>query len=62
MNIRPVHVTKFAQDNLHVFSCSDDKTVRYWDIPTEQEILNMGAHTVSYLLFHRDLTKPVQTS
>lgn len=41
----PVHRTYFANDLHHVFSCSDDKTVKYWDLPTEKFILNFREHT-----------------
>ncbi|ELR15292.1 U3 small nucleolar RNA-associated protein 15 family protein [Acanthamoeba castellanii str. Neff] len=40
----PVHVTKWSLDNVHIFSSSDDKTVRYWDLPTEKEIQIMKGH------------------
>ena len=42
----PVHVTKWSLDNVHIFSSSDDKTVRYWDLPTEKEIQIMKGHQV----------------
>ena len=41
----PVHVTKFAEDNVHVFSASDDKTCRYWDIPTQKAVNVFAGHT-----------------
>jgi WD40 repeat protein len=47
--ISPVHVTKWALDNVHIFSSSDDKTVRYWDLPTEKEIQIMKGHQVRCL-------------
>ncbi|XP_071494279.1 U3 small nucleolar RNA-associated protein 15 homolog [Diadema antillarum] len=39
----PVHVTKFAANN-QVMSCSDDKTVRCWDIPSEEEVVRFADH------------------
>ncbi|KAK3606043.1 hypothetical protein CHS0354_025093 [Potamilus streckersoni] len=36
---RPVHVTKFLMDRLHLFSGADDNSVRVWDIPTEKEVV-----------------------
>ncbi|XP_022110346.1 U3 small nucleolar RNA-associated protein 15 homolog [Acanthaster planci] len=40
----PVHVTKFGTDNLHIMSCSDDKSVRCWDIPSEMETRRYDEH------------------
>jgi U3 small nucleolar RNA-associated protein 15 len=40
-----VRVTRFAADQTHVISMSDDKTVRYWDLTTEQSIATIHAHT-----------------
>lgn len=33
-HVRPVHVTRFDEDSVHVISGSDDKTLRSWDLPT----------------------------
>lgn len=33
---RPVHRAFFANDLHHAFSCSDDSTVKYWNITTER--------------------------
>jgi U3 small nucleolar RNA-associated protein 15 len=41
----PVHRAYFANDLHHVFSCSDDKTVKYWDLATEKSILNFREHS-----------------
>ena len=41
----PVHVTKFGTDNLHIMSCSDDKSVCCWDIPSETEVRRYNEHT-----------------
>ncbi|ETL32385.1 hypothetical protein L916_15042, partial [Phytophthora nicotianae] len=30
--------TCFSADNVHVLSCSDDKTARYWDLPTAKPL------------------------
>ena len=41
-----IRVTRFAADNTHVVSMSDDKTVRLWDLTTEQSLLTLDqAHT-----------------
>jgi U3 small nucleolar RNA-associated protein 15 len=34
----PVHLTRFTNDSIHLFSGSDDKSVRIWDIATESEL------------------------
>lgn len=30
----PIHTTRFAPDGVHLLSGSDDRSVRYWDMPT----------------------------
>ncbi|CAG8432709.1 5691_t:CDS:10 [Diversispora eburnea] len=40
----PVHITKFAPGNTQVLSCSDDKTVRIWDIPGQEAISVFKEH------------------
>lgn len=40
----PVHRSFFTNDLHHVFSCSDDKTVKYWDITTEKFVQNYREH------------------
>ncbi|CAJ0922523.1 19442_t:CDS:10 [Entrophospora sp. SA101] len=41
----PVHVTKFfPNNNKQVLSCSDDKTVRVWDIPEQGSISVLEGH------------------
>nr|CCA14731.1 U3 small nucleolar RNAassociated protein putative [Albugo laibachii Nc14] len=42
---RAVHCTQFAKDNVHVFSCSDDNTARYWDVATGTPIALFGQHS-----------------
>ena len=39
-----VHVTKFSLNNSHVWTCSDDTTVRCWDLPTESEVCVLRGH------------------
>jgi U3 small nucleolar RNA-associated protein 15 len=39
-----VHSTRFSSDNVHVLSCSDDKTARYWDLPTGKPLALLGEH------------------
>ncbi|ETP08674.1 hypothetical protein F441_15419 [Phytophthora nicotianae CJ01A1] len=33
-----IRSTCFSADNVHVLSCSDDKTARYWDLPTAKPL------------------------
>uniref|UniRef100_A0AAV1UL34 U3 small nucleolar RNA-associated protein 15 C-terminal domain-containing protein n=1 Tax=Peronospora matthiolae TaxID=2874970 RepID=A0AAV1UL34_9STRA len=40
-----IRSTRFALDNVHVLSCSDDKTARYWDLPTGKPLALLGDHT-----------------
>ena len=43
---QPVHVTKFsAAENSQVLSCSDDTTVKLWDIPSQSAITTFSDHT-----------------
>ncbi|TDH72813.1 uncharacterized protein CCR75_005253 [Bremia lactucae] len=37
--------TRFSSDNVHVLSCSDDKTARYWDLPTGKPLALLGEHS-----------------
>lgn len=46
----PVHVTKFTSDNLHIFSGSDDCSVKLWDIPSESEVVSYSEHQVKWWL------------
>ncbi|KAK0555313.1 U3 small nucleolar RNA-associated protein 15 [Tilletia horrida] len=39
------HVTHFSSDPTQVLSASDDKTVRLWDIPTQEPITVLDRHT-----------------
>lgn len=43
---RPVHLTRFTADGTQIFSGSDDKTVRIWDISTESELQCFSEHKV----------------
>ncbi|CAG7848682.1 U3 small nucleolar RNA-associated protein 15 homolog [Serendipita indica DSM 11827] len=42
---QPTHVTKFSPNHSHILSCSDDTTVRLWDIPTQAEAYTFTSHT-----------------
>lgn len=39
-----IRSTRFSADNVHVLSCSDDKTARYWDLPTGKPLALLGEH------------------
>lgn len=41
---KATHVCSFGKEYTKVFSASDDKTVRYWDLPTEKELVSIKAH------------------
>jgi U3 small nucleolar RNA-associated protein 15 len=41
-----VHVTKFSSlDHTQLLSCSDDTTVRLWDVPSQSAVVTFTAHT-----------------
>ena len=43
---QPVHVTKFSTlDQSQVLSCSDDNTVKLWDVPSQSVITTFASHT-----------------
>lgn len=42
-----VHSCKFLSDKMRVASFSDDRTVRCWDVTTEEEIRRFDGHSVS---------------
>lgn len=43
---QPVHVTKFSSlDQTQVLSCSDDNTVKLWDVPSQTPISTFTSHT-----------------
>ena len=43
---QPVHVAKFsALDHTQVLSCSDDTTVRLWDVPSQTTVTTFTSHT-----------------
>ena len=48
---RPVHLSKFTRDGLHIVSGSDDKSVRVYDIPTETEVVSFTEHQVIVHIF-----------
>lgn len=41
---KAVQVTRWARDKASVFSCSDDKTLRHWDLATEKLRFEVQAH------------------
>ena len=45
MHKQPVHVTKFSHNPTQVLSCSDDTTVKLWDVPTQEAIVTFTDHT-----------------
>jgi U3 small nucleolar RNA-associated protein 15 len=45
LHFRPVRVARFATDNLHIMSGSDDNTVRNWDISTGQQLAQFNGHS-----------------
>ena len=43
---QPVHVTKFsAANSTQVLSCSDDTTVKLWDVPSQAPVVTFTEHT-----------------
>ena len=43
---QPVHVVKFSSlDHTQVLSCSDDNTVKLWDVPSQSSITTFTSHT-----------------
>ena len=42
---QPVHVTKFsALSPVHILSCSDDTTAKFWDVPSQTAITTFTGH------------------
>jgi len=41
-----VHLARFSSNGIHLFSGSDDKTVRLWDAATESELHCFSDHQV----------------
>ncbi|CAD6930602.1 unnamed protein product [Tilletia controversa] len=39
------HVTRFSSNPTQILSASDDKTVRLWDIPTQEAVSILNGHT-----------------
>ena len=48
-----MQITKFAPGNTQILSCSDDKTVRIWDIPGQEPVSILEGHQVSVFFFHK---------
>lgn len=42
---KPVHVTRFSPDRLHVLSGSDDVTLRWWDVSAGEQVMRFDGHT-----------------
>lgn len=43
---RPVHVTRFSpKETTQLLSCSDDTTVKLWDIPSQSSVTTFTDHT-----------------
>eukprot|EP00743_Colponemidia_sp_Colp-15_P003436 GILK01003710.1.p1 GENE.GILK01003710.1~~GILK01003710.1.p1 ORF type:complete len:535 (+),score=87.61 GILK01003710.1:42-1607(+) len=40
-----LRAARFTLDNLHIVSCSDDKSVRFWDLGTGDSLRTWDAHT-----------------
>jgi len=66
-----VHLARFASNGSHLFSGSDDKTVRLWDAATESELHCFTDHQVlmlcslmndSLLYFHSQSTMSLSVS
>ncbi len=41
---RPVHVTRFAPDKLHLLSGGDDALARWWDVSEGKQVLRLTGH------------------
>ena len=41
---RAVHYTSFSLDGLKLMSCSDDTTIRCWDLATTTTVVTMRGH------------------
>ena len=43
---QPVHVTKFSTlSPVHILSCSDDTTAKFWDVPSQTAITTFTGHS-----------------
>jgi U3 small nucleolar RNA-associated protein 15 len=43
---QPVHISKFSTiDTTRVLSCSDDTTVKVWDVPSQSAVATFTSHT-----------------
>ena len=47
-HVRATRVCTFTSEHTKIFSASDDKTVRQWDVPTEKELKNFNGATVIF--------------
>ena len=43
-HIRPVHAAAFSPEKVHILSASDDKSVKWWDLPTGQLVTTFNEH------------------
>ena len=52
----PIFALAFSADGTRLFSASQDKTVKVWDVPHQQEALTLRGHTdtVTGLAIHPD--------
>ena len=44
--VRATRACCFSKEPTKLFSASDDKTARYWDLPTGKEIARVKSHKV----------------
>ncbi|KIM20011.1 hypothetical protein M408DRAFT_79767 [Serendipita vermifera MAFF 305830] len=42
---QPTHVAKFSTNSTQILTCSDDATVKLWDMPSESPIVTFTSHT-----------------
>lgn len=51
-NFRPVHLSRFLSDGLHVYTGSDDKTNNVYDITSETAVSSYSEFQVTYQTMH----------